>query len=116
MSNNLPNGDWMLFEHWNKNEDIKFLIEKCINRLTFILIYIIDIDILINGICFRIRENIRPEDFPCDDELLEDKVGQAVKLIAKETFCTKKEVQSFLTIVGNRMLEMVSENNANKIL
>ena len=111
----MPNSaSWFFSEHIQKNEDLKFIIERCVNRLLFICLYTIDPDILISGLCQKLRENIKPEDLPFDPDILEDKVGEVVHLIMKDEFATKNEIQNFLVLLGSRMLELIAPNKAQK--
>jgi hypothetical protein len=111
---NLWNGIW-----WNDNFDGREKIaanevEKAIiDTDLFILTYIINPDLLIYGVCSKLREN-KVSIKGVSDEMLEDVVGPLIHKLFRECFMTEKGRKAFIKRL-DREIEKALSNNPNQI-
>lgn len=98
--------------------DLAANIEKAIpNRFYFIILYIIDPDILIYYICKELRENglVYPG-MPDDNDMLEDVIGPIVHKIFSQSYIQKREMSTGISSLKNLILARLSENENQHIM
>lgn len=96
----------------NFYESEKDLFEKIefavVDTELFILLYIISPDLLITGICNKIRENNCKTGI--SDDMLEDVVGPLVHKLFREMWITQKGLKAFLKKLENEIKSALARN------
>jgi hypothetical protein len=98
-------------DNFNQNEkNIAEQLEHAIvDKDIFVLLYIISPDLLVYGICCKLRENgIKLKDVP--DEMYEDVVGPMVHKVFRECFMTVKGRKAFLKMIDSELAHALSRN------
>jgi len=93
--------------------NIEFAIS---NKLYFVIMYIIDPDIVIYSICKQIREsNQKIPNLPSDD-MLEDVIGELVENLFSQLWMTTRDLNRGITELKNLVVARLSQNeNQSKI-
>jgi hypothetical protein len=100
---------------WNDNikpgeKNIAAQIEYAIvDPNMFILLYIIDPDLLVFFICSKLREN-KVNLRGVRDDMLEDTIGPIVHKIFKDCFMTKKTMKAFLKKIETELSNSLNNN------
>lgn len=96
--------------------DLAINVEKAIpNKIYFIILYIIDPDLVVYGICKEIRENkLAYPGLPENLDMLEDVMGPVVEKIFNELFLRKGELNSGISELKNLIIARLSQNENQK--
>lgn len=93
--------------------NIEFAIS---NKLFFVILYIIDPDLVVYSICKQIREsNSKVPNLPPDD-MLEDVIGDLVEKIFGQIWLSTKDLNRGMTEFKNLIVAKLSENHNQKVM
>lgn len=102
-------------EHLDE-DGLDITLQHCISRPVFLALVAIDKDLLIQGICWKIKEYFGNK-MPLDEDTLSDQIGNWVNEQIKTIFISNRELRVFLNNkLGAAMLEVAEFSNNQKIL
>lgn len=93
-------------------EDFKYRIFKCVDKFSFVFLYVFNREVLHLGLVAAIRESGKLD--KKDDEQLEELVWSAMEYIAGKIILTHSEIVEMLSLIGDRVRTFVAKNKAIK--
>lgn len=106
-------GEWFIPKNWIEDDYLLPNLEACIPKRYFILIGAIDLDLLIAGICSKIRENRFYRRY---DNVLEDMVGEAVRARFAKIALSAAEARGLAKSVSDALVTLTVRQLAQKNL
>lgn len=97
-------------------DEVSDRLSRVITRPLFFVLYVISPELLYHLCIISIAEQERKLKIPVEERLSDDKIITAVDHLATTLFVTKHELNAFMTILKNRVLDLAGKNSAQQIM
>lgn len=97
-------------------DEVSDRLSRIITRPLFFVLYVISPELLYHLCIISIAEQERKLKIPVEERLSDDKIITGIDNLATTLFVTKHELNAFMVILKNRVLELAGKNSAQKIM
>lgn len=99
-------------EYDGQVQELKYRIFKCVDKFSFVYLYVFNKDVLHLGLVAKIRElgNLSAD----EKENLEELTWAAIDYIITKVILSPEEIRDMLALIGDRVKTLISRNSATK--